>query len=74
MSKLPTLIKMVEMLWLKCGPTLNRFYTGPGWGRLEHPNFKVIHCLRERDGTSARDATRVDIAEGARAILLNLKD
>jgi DNA-binding GntR family transcriptional regulator len=73
-SKLPTLMKMVEMLWLKCGPTLNHFYTGPVWGRLEHPHFKVIHCLRERDGLGAREAMRVDITEGARAILSSLKD
>ena len=74
MSRLPTLIKIVEMLWLKCGPTLNHFYTGPVWGRLEHPHFKLIRCLRERDGTGAREAMRVDITEGARAILSSLKD
>jgi DNA-binding GntR family transcriptional regulator len=74
MSKLPTLVKMVEMLWLKCGPTLNHFYTGRVWGRLEHPHLKLIRCLRERDGAGAREAMRVDITEGARAILLNLKD
>jgi DNA-binding GntR family transcriptional regulator len=74
MSKLPTLLKMVEMLWLKCGPTLNHFYTGRVWGRLEHPHFKLINCLLERDGAGAREAIRVDITEGARAILSNLKD
>lgn len=74
MSKLPTLIKLIEMLWLKCGPTLNLFYSGPVWERLEHPHFKLIHCLRERDGAGARAAIRLDIAEGARAILSNLKD
>jgi DNA-binding GntR family transcriptional regulator len=73
-SKLPTLLKMVEMLWLKCGPTLNLFYTGPVWGRLEHPHLDLIRCLRERNGPGAREAMRVDITEGARAILLNLRD
>ena len=73
-SKLPTLIKIVEMLWLKCGPTLNYFYTGPVWGPLEYPHLKVIRCLRERVGAGARDAMRVDITEGARAILSKLKD
>jgi DNA-binding GntR family transcriptional regulator len=74
MSKLPTLIKIVEMLWLKCGPTLNHFYTGPVWGRFEHPHLKVISCLRNRDGAGAREAMRIDITEGARAILSNLRD
>lgn len=73
-SKLPTLIKIVEMLWLKCGPTLNHFYAGPVWGPLEHPHLKVIRCLRERDGAGAREAMRIDITEGARAILSKLKD
>jgi DNA-binding GntR family transcriptional regulator len=73
-SKLPTLVKMVEMLWLKCGPLLNHFYRGPVWGRLEHPHFRVIDCLREGDGAGAREAMRVDITEGARAILSSLRD
>jgi DNA-binding GntR family transcriptional regulator len=74
MSQLPTLVKMVEMLWLKCGPTLNLFYTGRVWGRLEHPHFQLLRCMRAKDGRGAREAMRVDIMEGARAILSNLKD
>ena len=68
MSKLPTLVKMVEMLWLKCGPTLNHFYTGRVWGRLEHPHFYAYSIVCAR-GTvrGAREAMRVDITEGARA-------
>jgi DNA-binding GntR family transcriptional regulator len=74
MSKLPTLVKMVEMLWLKCGPTLNLFYPARVWGRLEHPHFKLIRCMRAKDGPGAREAMRVDITKGARAILSNLKE
>ena len=73
-SRLPTRIKIVEMPWLKCGPTLNHFYSGPVWGRQQHPHLKVVRCLRQRNGAGAREAMRVDIMEGARAILLNLKD
>jgi GntR family colanic acid and biofilm gene transcriptional regulator len=53
MSKFPTVVKLVEMLWLKCGPTLSHFYTGRVWGRLEHPHFKVIRCFCAKETAEA---------------------
>lgn len=75
LSRLPVLVRMIEGLWLQCGPTLNHFYAGRTqvWARAEHPHFKAIACLRDRDGAGARAAMAADIDQGARPILAALK-
>lgn len=74
LSGLPTLTKMVETLWLQCGPVLNHFYAGSAgvWSRSQHPHLKVIGCLERSDGDGARAAIACDIVEGARPILAKL--
>jgi DNA-binding GntR family transcriptional regulator len=75
LSGLPTLTKMVEMLWLQCGPLLNHFYAGSAgvWPRARHPHLKVIACLQRHDGEGARAAIACDIIEGAKPILAKLR-
>jgi len=75
LSGLPTLTKMVETLWLQCGPMLNHFYAGSAevWSRSQHPHLKVISCLERSDGDGARAAIACDIVEGARPILAKLQ-
>ena len=74
LSGLPVLMKMVEGLWLQCGPLLNHFYAGGSvWPEKMHPHLRVIGGLKERDGRATRLAIATDIVEGAKPILAKLR-
>ena len=73
LAAMPLLLRLVEGLWLRCGP-LNaglkaiRFLHRPE----EHPHHDVIRALRQGDGALARLAIQRDIAVYADALLRRL--
>ncbi|WP_421989103.1 GntR family transcriptional regulator [Roseococcus sp.] len=73
MAEMPVLSRIIEGLWLQCGP-LNagikeiRFLHHPD----EHPHHDVIRALRARDGALARLAIQRDISVYADALLRRL--
>ena len=73
LSGMPVLARIVEGLWLQCGP-LNaglkeiRFLHQPE----EHPHHEVIRALRRQDGALARLAIQRDISVYADALLRRL--
>lgn len=73
LAGMPVLLRLVEGLWLQCGP-LNaglksiRFLNGPE----EHPHHDVIRALHRGDGALARLAIQRDISVYADALLRRL--
>lgn len=72
-ARMPVLLRLIEGLWLQCGP-LNaglktiRFLHQPE----EHPHHDVIRALRRQDGALARLAIQRDISVYADALLRRL--
>jgi DNA-binding GntR family transcriptional regulator len=72
-ARMPVLLRLVEGLWLQCGP-LNaglksiRFLHQPE----EHPHHDVIRALHRQDGALARLAIQRDISVYADALLRRL--
>lgn len=75
LAGMPVLLRLVEGLWLQCGP-LNaglksvRFLHQPE----EHPHHDVIRALRRGDGALARLAIQRDISVYADALLRRLPE
>lgn len=75
LAEMPVLLRIVEGLWLQCGP-LNfalkqmRFLHRPE----EHPHNAVIRAMRERDPTLARLAIQRDISVYSDALLRRLPE
>lgn len=75
LAEMPVLLRIVEGLWLQCGP-LNfalkqmRFLHKPE----EHPHNAVIRAMRERDPTLARLAIQRDISVYSDALLRRLPE
>lgn len=68
-AAMPTLVEMIERLWLKAGPILNldmrdepRRLKG---GSAMQAHAALLDALRRRDPVQARDALQRDIAEAA---------
>jgi DNA-binding GntR family transcriptional regulator len=75
LAEMPVLLRIVEGLWLQCGP-LNfalkqmRFLHRPE----EHPHNAVIRAMRERDPMLARLAIQRDISVYSDALLRRLPE
>ena len=74
LARLPVLFRIVEMLWVQCGPFLNHFYgqRRSVWSPARHPHGIVIRALRDGDGAAARAAIAQDILAGGEPILARL--
>lgn len=73
MAEMPVLSRIIEGLWLQCGPLSAglkavRFLHQPE----EHPHHDVIRALRQQDGALARLAIQRDISVYADALLRRL--
>lgn len=60
-ARMPVLLRLVETLWLQCGPLMNGMTRWPATTPEEHPHVTVIHALRARDASRARRAIEEDI-------------
>lgn len=75
LANMPVLLRLVEGLWLQCGP-LNAALTGMRFLHRpeEHPHNEVIRGIRARDGGLARLAIQRDITVYADALIRRLPE
>lgn len=70
LSDMPILSRMVENLWLKCGPMMNAFVDFPPPApRRRHPHLDVLRGLRNRDPALAKASIQDDISTSSEPIL-----
>ncbi|MEQ8813494.1 GntR family transcriptional regulator [Thalassobaculum sp.] len=73
-SAMPTLIELLESLWIRVGPLLNELYPhGHPTYDGPHQHEVVLDALRRRDGYMLREAIRQDLLEGGRNFLRHLE-
>lgn len=74
-ADMPTLIDIIEGLWLRIGPTLNHLYPRPveiDLGR--HSYDDILDALARRDAAAVRHSVERAIDAGRSILLQNLKD
>lgn len=62
------LFRIVENLWLQCGPILGRLYEN-GHRHIEHPHRQLLAALAKRDAEAARLLIGEDIVQGGKPML-----
>jgi DNA-binding GntR family transcriptional regulator len=67
-SEMPTLVDMVEMLWLQIGPALNNLYSEKTVGS-ESYHSQILIALEERKPREARKALEKDLIKGGAPLL-----
>ncbi|MFT3989118.1 GntR family transcriptional regulator [Aestuariivirga sp.] len=69
-SQMPTLVKMIEALWLQIGPLLTlHMKAGKSPGKAaEHHHRAVLEALSQRDAAKARKAIESDLEDAAKVI------
>lgn len=74
-SGMPTLTEVLEGLWIRIGPILSELYphAHPTYAE-RHQHLNVLDALRARDPYSLREAIRMDLFEGGRALRQHLAD
>ena len=73
-SEMPTLIEMLETLWMRVGPLLNDLYPhGHPTYHGRHQHEHVLGALRRRDRADLSAAIRDDLIEGGRNFLRHLE-
>jgi DNA-binding GntR family transcriptional regulator len=70
----PILVRIIEGLWLRVGPTLNLLFPQYCGSLTGHENHLVaIDALRRRDGDALGQAMRDDLTHGSRYLIRLLK-
>ena len=72
-SGMPTLVKVIESLWLQIGPLLTslRGEYKPG---IQRHHRVLLEALRKRDARKAREAVENDIKDAAKVIAMSLNE
>src|SRR3546814_20073949 len=71
---MPTLIELLESLWIRVGPLLNDLYPdGHPTYEDRHQHEVVLDAPRKSDGYMLREAIRQDLLEGGRNFLRHLE-
>jgi DNA-binding GntR family transcriptional regulator len=71
-ARRPVLLRLVEALWVQCGPLMHGLAHLPAGKLRPHPHVAIIEALRARDGDRAREAMCQDIVISTDALLLYL--
>lgn len=75
LAHMPVLQRMVEGLWLQCGPLMKALQTHAlAQPRKQHPHHLVLRGLRKRDGEVARRGVEEEIARTSAPILAYLRE
>ena len=75
LADMPVLLRMVESLWLQCGPLMKALQThAMGQPRKQHPHHMVLRGLRKRDGEVARRGIHDEIERTTAPILAYLRE
>ncbi|HEY5301520.1 MAG TPA: GntR family transcriptional regulator [Acetobacteraceae bacterium] len=72
-ARMPVLLRLVEVLWLQCGPLMNGMTRWPVIKPKQHPHLAVVAALRARDGPAAREALQQDIVMATTALYCYLR-
>jgi DNA-binding GntR family transcriptional regulator len=67
-ARMPVLLRLVENLWLQCGPLMNGMTQWPSSQPAQHPHVTVIKALRAGDGGIAREALQANIITATEAL------
>ncbi len=72
-AEMPALLEIVEILWLKIGPSIGLLYPSSTTARSlsKQPNYHqtIIDALVKRDSDAARSAIEEDLVSGGAALL-----
>lgn len=70
----PTLVGLLQSLWLRVGPILSELYPSalPEYAG-QHQHEAILNAIRERDSHGLRAAVRMDLIEGGRNLRAYLK-
>lgn len=60
-AAMPILLRLVETLWVQCGPLMHGMTRWPVKQPKKHPHVAIIEALTTRNGTRARLALQQDI-------------
>lgn len=73
-SSMPTLIAVLESLWIRVGPLLSELYphAHPSYAE-RHQHENVLDALRAGDAFNLREAIRQDLLEGGRKLVRHLE-
>lgn len=75
LARMPVLQRMVEGLWLQCGPLMRALQTHAlAQPRKQHPHHLVLRGLRKGDGEVARKGIEDEIERTAAPILAYLRE
>ena len=67
-ARMPILLRLVETLWVQCGPLMHGMTRWPVARPKPHPHLAVIEALRTRNAERARIAIRQDIMMSTEAL------
>lgn len=69
-ARMPTLLGVIEMLWLKAGPGFNYLYPQVQSAPREHHNYDdLMHALKQGQAELARTAIEHAIEDGASIVI-----
>ena len=75
LARMPVLQRMVEGLWLQCGPLMKALQTHTlGQPRRQHPHLMVLRGIRKRDPDVARRGIHDEIERTTAPILAYLRE
>lgn len=73
-ARMPTLVNVIENLWLRVGPVFNFLYPEENVVLASHHNYQeLLTALRKRDPAAARLAIEHAIDDGTDRVVLALK-
>jgi DNA-binding GntR family transcriptional regulator len=73
-ARMAVLLRLVETLWLQCGPLMHGMTRWPVAKPKQHPHLTVIKALQAGDGQLAREAIQQDIMMSTEALRRYLTD
>ena len=67
-ARMPVLLRLVEALWVQCGPLMHGMTRWPAVRPKKHPHVAIIEALQVRDGALARASLQQDIMMSTSAL------
>jgi GntR family colanic acid and biofilm gene transcriptional regulator len=68
-ADMPSLLAIIDNLWVQVGPLLNFLYPGPETSEKQHEHLVIIDAIKRRSPDEAANAVERDIVLGGRQIL-----
>jgi DNA-binding GntR family transcriptional regulator len=71
-ADMPSLLAIIDNLWVQVGPFLNFLYPGPDTNQKQHEHLLLIDAVKRQSPDEAASAVERDIVLGGRQILDHL--